>query len=118
MKALKEYLAAEHDAAAARAEALRRDARGDESIFEKVRANMFEIFGTIAAVSEKQYADPAQARAFFLRKLREIPSGWRKSAEAAGQHGDEAKKHMESVKLAAVAEIEAYLLKNWGGDAL
>ena len=118
MKALKEYLAAEREAAAARAEALQRDARGDESIFEKVRANMFEIFGTIAAVAGRQYADPAQARAFFLRKLREIPSGWRQSAETAGQHGDEKKKHMESVKLAAVAEIEAYVLKNWGGDAL
>lgn len=118
MKLLIEYLTAEHDAAAARAEALRRDARGDEAVFEKVRSNVFDIFRTVASVAEKQHADPAQARAFFLRKLNEIPANWRQSAQTAGQHGDEAKKHMEAVKLAAAGEIGTYLLKNWGGDAL
>ena len=118
MKALKEYLSAEHGAAMALSEELRREERGDEAVFEKVRANVFDIFRTVAVAAEKQHAHPAEARAFFLRKLREIPAVWRQSAEAAGQHGDEGKKHLEAVKLAAAGEIGTWLLKNWGGDAL
>jgi len=105
------------DSIAAREErekALLADGRRDEANFEKVRANIYDVFRTILAVAEKTQGDETGVRAFFLQKLEQIPMGWKAAYEAAKAHEDAAKMRVEEIKLEAVAEIEACFDQAWG----
>lgn len=80
--------------------------RGDEANFEKIKANVYDIFKTVFLVARKQYGDDQlKAREFFLKKLEQIPSGWAASYEEARQHDDAKVMHIESVKLEVVQDI-------------
>ena len=97
-----------------REQALSVDGRRDEANFEKVRANIYDVFRTVLAVAVKTQADEAGARAFFAQKLEQIPKGWQAAYEAARQHGDAARMPIEEIKLSAAAEIQAFFEQVWG----
>jgi len=91
-----------------RAEELEKDLRKDEAVFEKVRENVYDIFRTVLNVAEKQHGDDEEAiRSFVASRLRQIPSSWRQSLEAARQHGDTQKALMEEIKLSVIDDITA-----------
>ena len=83
------------------------DDRIDEGNFEKIRANVYEIFKTLLSAAEKVCGedDPAK-RAFFLEKAEQIPAGWAASYEKAKQNGDAEKMHIEGIKLNTIQEIK------------
>lgn len=57
-----------------RSELLITDDRVDEGNFEKVRANVYEIFKTILSVSEEVCGkDDLARKQFFLQKAEQIP---------------------------------------------
>lgn len=89
--------------------ALVSDDRTDEANFEKIRANVYDIFRTILSVAQKM-ADP---KAFFLKKLEEIPANWVSAKKAALSHGDEAAAHIETIKLETKDAIRAEFLRIW-----
>ena len=89
--------------------ALASDSRTDEANFEKIRANVFDIFRTILSVAQKM-ADP---KAFFLKKLEEIPANWVSAKKAALAHGDDAAAHIETIKLDTKDAIRAEFLRIW-----
>ena len=92
-----------------RSEELFADSRGDEAVFEKVRANVFDIFRTVLSAAEKSCKGDAEAAArFFLLKLEQIPSNWVESYEKAKQHNDAAKMRTEEIKLDALRQIKEY----------
>ena len=83
-----------------------RDGREDEAVFEKIKLNVYDIFKTVfntLGEGEK-----------FTQKLREIPAAGQLSLEKASAHGDDAKVHIESIKLEAAQKIEDKFKEIWG----
>lgn len=95
-------------------QALREDARQDEGTFEKIRANIFDIFRTVLSAGVKAHPDdPDALKAFFLQRLQQIPSGWKASYEKASQHGNTAQMAIEEIKLKALSEIQQTFAGIW-----
>lgn len=92
-----------------RSKELLADSRGDEAVFEKVKANVFDIFRTVLSAAEKSCKGDAEAAArFFLLKLEQIPSNWVESYEKAKQHNDTDKMRTEEIKLDALRQIKEH----------
>ncbi len=97
-----------------RCERFAADDRIDEGNFEKIRANVYEIFKTIFSAAEKACGkDVSAMKCFFLQKAEQIPSSWTVSYEKAEQHGDVKKMHIESIKLETVREIRDIFMQIW-----
>ena len=95
---------------------LAEDDRNDEGNFEKVRANVYEIFKTILAVAERVCGkDDRAKRGFFLQKAEQIPMSWTVSYEKAEQNGDVEKMHIERIKLDTIQEIKDMCMQIWEG---
>ncbi len=93
------------------------DARKDEAIFEKIRANVYHIFRTIFGVAVDTRGENAEAvRDFFLKQVEHIPTSWHTTYETAKQHDDVAKMQIETTKLAVVQEITAKFTEIWGDN--
>ena len=109
------YLAEQIAACRQRGKLLAEDDRMDEGNFEKVRANVYEIFKTILSVAERVCGkDDSARRDFFLQKAEQIPVSWTASYEKAKQTGDVEKMHIESIKLDAIQEIKDMCMQIWG----
>lgn len=87
------------------AAALTADDRCDEAVFEKIRANVYEIFASVLTAAQKA-PDP---EAFFRARLADIPASWEAALEKARSHGDESRAHTETVKLNVVRAIREKL---------
>ena len=99
-----------------RSKLLAEDDRTDEGNFEKVRANVYEIFKTILSVAERVCGkDDLAKREFFLQKAEQIPTSWTASYEKAKQSGDVEKMHIESIKLDTIQEIKDMCMRIWEG---
>ena len=97
-----------------RSKLLAEDERMDEGNFEKVRANVFEIFKTILSVAENVCGEDNLAkRRFLLQKTEQIPASWTTSYEKARQNGDVKKMHIESIKLDTIREIKEMYMQIW-----
>ena len=93
---------------------LAEDDRIDEGNFEKIRANVYEIFKTILSVAERVCGkDNLAKRRFFLQKAEQIPASWTTSYEKAKQNGDVKKMHIESIKLNTIQEIKDMCMQMW-----
>ena len=93
---------------------LAEDDRMDEANFEKVRANIYEIFKTILSVAERVCGnDNLAKRRFFLQKAEQIPASWLTSYEKAKQNGDVEKMHIEKIKLDTIREIKDMCEQIW-----
>jgi len=95
-----DYLKAQQAICLENSKQLAADDKGDEAILEKIHANMFGIFITVAQFSN---ATPD----FVAKRIKCIPAPWHKSLEQAILHKDHEKEAQERVKIAAMAEIEA-----------
>ena len=94
------------------------DERGDEAVFDKVRANIYDVFRTVLSAAVKAgRGEPEAVWRFYNEKLEVIPAGWAVSYEKAREHNDAVKMQIESIKLDAVAEIREYLSKVRGEEA-
>lgn len=92
------------------------DDRTDEATFEKVKANVYDIFCTILSVAVKTgKGDPDAVRCFFVQKTEQIPSSWVTAYEKAKQHNDAIKMRLEQIKLDTIGEIKEYFAKVWEG---
>lgn len=95
---------------------LRADNREDEAVFEKVRANVYDIFRTVLSAGVRTCGQDADGfRHFFDLRIQQIPTSWQASLEKARAHQDTAKVHLEEIKLAAVAEIRETFDTIWEG---
>lgn len=80
----------------------------DESDFEKIKANIYDVFRTIFSVALRNGNGDADAvNRFFLLKMEEIPSNWKMSYDKAKQHDDVHKMRTEEIKLETAWEIRA-----------
>lgn len=93
---------------AQRGTALRAEGREDEAAFEKIRANVFDIYRTVLHVAVQKDDIP-----FFLKRTDEISANWSAARDKAAAYGDALKLRPEEIKLAAAAEIRAYFTQLW-----
>lgn len=108
------YLDEQAAACKHRSKQLTADGRMDEGNFEKVRANVYEIFKTILSVAERTCGeDDSAKKRFFLQKAKQIPTSWTASYEKAKQHGDVEKMHIERIKLDTIQEIKDISIQIW-----
>lgn len=92
------------------------DERPDEATFEKVKANVYDIFRTILSVAVKtSNGDPDAVRRFFVQKTEQIPSSWVTAYGKAKQHNDTVKMCLEEIKLDTIGEIKENFAKTWEG---
>ena len=97
--------------------ALIADERKDEAIFEKIRANVYNIYRTILGVAVQNCGEDAdKVRERFMKQIDHIPASWRATYEAAKQHNDASKVQIEEIKLAVVQEIKTEFTKIWEGN--
>lgn len=90
------------------------DDRADEADFEKIRANVYDIFRTIFSVAvEKSQGDAEAVKRFFLSKIEQIPSNWVIAYHKARQHDDAARMKIEQIKLDTVDEIKGMFATIW-----
>lgn len=101
-----------------RREKLLADERSDESDFEKVKANIYDIFRTVFNVALKTSDGNADAaRRFFLLRAEEIPANWKAAYEKAKQHNDAHKMQIESLKLETIQDIKTAFERIWEVEA-
>ena len=92
------------------------DERTDEATFEKVKANVYDIFRTIFSVAVKtSKGEPDAVRRFFVQKIEQIPSSWVTAYDKAKQHNDTVKMCLEEIKLDTIGEIKENFAKTWEG---
>lgn len=92
------------------------DERPDEATFEKVKANVYDIFRTIFSVAVKtSKGEPDAVRRFFVQKIEQIPSSWVTAYDKAKQHNDTVKMCLEEIKLDTIGEIKENFAKTWEG---
>lgn len=96
--------------------ALLADERIDESNFEKIKTNVYDIFRTVLDVAGKTgKGDPEAVQQFFFQKTEQIPKNWAASYENAKAHGDTSKMQLEQIKLDTIGEIRRTFLQIWEG---
>ena len=118
IETMNRYFDAQIASCGTRAQALLADERADESNFEKVRANVYDIFRTMLSVAAATGKGDADAvRRFFLQKTEQLPAAWRASLEKANEHGDAAKAQIETIKLETLEEIKKAFFSAWGDEA-
>ena len=90
------------------------DERMDEANFEKVKANIYDIFRTIFSVAVKNSKGDFEAiKRFFILKIEQIPSNWVIAYNTAKQHDDTVKMQIEQIKLDTVSEIRQMFITIW-----
>lgn len=97
-----------------RAIKLSKDGRTEESVFENIRINIYEIFKTVFSAAEKNCGKNESAlQNFFLQKLEQIPENWKASYERAEKHGDSEKAYIERIKLETAQEVREIFEKTY-----
>ena len=101
-----------------RREALQADDRADEADFEKIRANIYDVFRTVLAAAVKQSGGDADAvRRFFLQRAEQITASWNAAYEKARLHGDAVRMRIESIKRNAARKVQTKFAEVWEGRA-
>lgn len=109
------YFETQISCCAQREQALLAGGRADEASFEKVRANIYDVFRTVFAVAVKTGGEEEETVGqFFLAKMQTIPENWRTACAQAEQHGDTVRAQIEHIKLETLAEIQAHFAAVWG----
>ena len=92
------------------------DGRTDEAIFEKVKANIYDVFRTVLSVAVKTGSgDADKVHAFFVQRAEQIPVGWAAALEKAREHDDTVRMQTEQIKLDTVQVIREKFTKIWEG---
>ena len=95
---------------------LNEDGRADEAIFEKVKANIYDVFRTVLSVAVKTgNGDEDAVKGFFVQRAEQIPAGWAAALEKAREHNDIARMQTEQIKLDTIHEIRDEFARIWEG---
>lgn len=97
-----------------REKALSEDERVDEANFQKIKANIYDVFRTVLSAAQKAGDGSSESiKRFFLTKAEQIPSNWMAAYETARQHGDTEKMVVEQIKLDTAHEIRNHFSACW-----
>ena len=87
------------------------DGRTDEANFEKIRANVYDIFRTVYTAGKRAEKEADSVKAYFLARMEQIPQNWAAALEKAKLHGDARTVQIETIKLETANEIRSVFLK-------
>ena len=90
------------------------DNRRDEANFEKIRANIFQMVGTIFLASARISQEESERVRFLSSKLTLFQETWESYLMKAKEHNDDLKILQELTRLEALAEIQNTFQKIWG----
>ena len=111
---LNDYFDAQISLCEQRGKKLLADDRTDEANFEKVKANIYDIFRTIFSAGAKSCKDDSEAvKRFFMLKIQQIPTTWTEAYNKAKQHNDGVKMRIEQIKLDTAGEIRETFAEIW-----
>ena len=86
----------------------------DEANFEKIKANVYDIFKTILSAAMKQHGDDSlKVQEFFIEKMGQISSDWAASYEKAEQNDDTQKMCIEKIKMNTAQDVSEDILQIW-----
>ncbi len=95
---------------------LNENGRTDEAIFEKVKANIYDVFRTVLSVAVKTgNGDSDAVKTFFVQRAEQIPAGWAAALEKAKEHHDTVRMQTEQIKLDTIFEIREEFARIWEG---
>ena len=115
---MREYLEERISACKERGLELSAQGRGDEAAFEKVRANVYDIFRTVLEAALRiGDGDAGAVQRFFLMKAEQIPSSWKAAQERAALHDDVERLMIEGLKLDTAQEVRARFVELWEAGA-
>lgn len=115
---MREYLEERISACKERGLELSAQGRGDEAAFEKVRANVYDIFRTVLEAALRiGDGDAGAVQRFFLMKAEQIPSSWKAAQERAALHDDVERLMIEGLKLDTAQEVRARFVELWEAEA-
>lgn len=115
---MREYLEERISACKERGLELSAQGRGDEAAFEKVRANVYDIFRTVLEAALRiGDGDAGAVQRFFLMKAEQIPSSWKAAQERAALHDDVERLMIEGLKLDTAQEVRARYVELWEAEA-
>lgn len=115
---MREYLKERISACKERGLKLSAQGRGDEAAFEKVRANVYDIFRTVLEAALRiGDGDAGAVQRFFLMKAEQIPSSWKAAQERAALHDDVERLMIEGLKLDTAQEVRARFVELWEAEA-
>lgn len=106
-ESLMDWLAQRAEECEGRRALLAAEGRMDESTFERIRYNVYDLFRTTVSALHRAEPDEEAAWWLFERRLKDIPATWQRSQDLAELHGDAKKAHIERIKLDAAAEIRS-----------
>lgn len=90
----------------------------DEANFEKIKANVYDIFKTIFSTAiKKDRDDCSKAQAFFMDRLEQILSDWVSAYKKAERHDDAKKMHIENIKINTARDVKENILQIWRENA-
>ena len=81
------------------------DERKDESDFEKIRANIFQIAKSVYQTSLKTFPEENARLEFLDSRLAMIAQSWKSALDKAKTHHDEVRVLQEQLKLDTMEEI-------------
>lgn len=114
IEAMNDYFSRQIAACGQREQALRADDRKDEAVFERIRANVYDIFRTILSAAVRAKGEDAQGvQTFFQQRLKTIPAAWETARQEAERYGDENRALLERIKLETAREIETQFAQTW-----
>ena len=113
MEKMKAWLAAQRKACLQRQQELQREERRDEAVFQRIRANVFELSAAVLNAAAKQ-RDPD---GFFRLRMQQISSSWASALQTAEAHCDAVQAHLERLKLEAAEEILSAFERIWSEEA-
>lgn len=83
------------------------DDRTDEAVFEKIKANVYDVFSTVLSVAVRTgKGELNEVKQFFLTKTEQIPANWSTSYAKAKEQDDTEKMQIEAIKLETIEKIK------------
>lgn len=114
IEAMNDYFFRQIEGCGQREQALRADERKDEAVFERIRANVYDIFRTtLSAAAQTRGEDAQGVQAFFQQRMKAIPAAWETARQEAERYGDENRALLECIKLETAKEIETQFAQTW-----
>lgn len=114
IEAMNDYFSRQIEGCGQREQALRADERKDEAVFERIRANVYDIFRTtLSAAAQTRGEDAQGVQTFFQQRMKAIPAAWETARQEAERYGDENRALLECIKLETAKEIETQFAQTW-----
>lgn len=114
LEAMNDYFSRQIEGCGQREQALRADERKDEAVFERIRANVYDIFRTTLSAAARARGEDAQGvQAFFQQRMKAIPAAWETARQEAERYGDDNRALLECIKLETAKEIETQFAQTW-----